>query len=205
MKRTIFALGAIALTLALVGGAWAGGKYVITSSHQVKPGSLTGANIKTHSLTLRDISPSVVGAFVPPGGQGTRGPAGPRGPKGDTGATGPQGLQGPKGDQGPMGPKGPPGVSDYQVFTTTQEFGPFGIGGSWCGAPNANTSNEGWVVVGGGAQFSSEDVQAGAAVVDSWPNTSDPNNPGWNIQINNTALKDPVTVYAVCLKEDSKS
>jgi len=201
MKRTIIALGAIALALALAGGALAGKRYLITSSSQVKDGALTGADIKNHSLQARDISPSVLGAFVPPS-QGSTGPAGPQGPKGDTGPAGPQG---PRGDAGPQGPKGPPGVSDYQVFTTTQEFGPFGIGGSWCGAPNANTSNEGWIVVGGGAEFSSEDVQAGAAVVDSWPNTNDSNNPGWNIQINNTALKDPVTVYAVCLKEDSKS
>jgi hypothetical protein len=109
MKRTIIALGAIALALALAGGAWAGRKYLITSSSQVKPGSLTGANIKNHSLTARDISPSVLGAFVPPS-QGGTGPAGPQGPKG---ATGPQG---PKGDTGPQGPPGPQGsVANYEV------------------------------------------------------------------------------------------
>ena len=109
MKRTILALGAIAIALALAGGAWAGKKYIITSSSQVKPGSLTGVNIKNHSLTLKDFSQGAVGAFVPPGGTGARGP---RGLKGDTGATGPQGLQGlqgPKGDTGAQGPKGDPG------------------------------------------------------------------------------------------------
>jgi hypothetical protein len=49
-------------------------------------------------------------------------------------------------------------------------------------------------VVGGGAQFSGADVRNGAAVIDSWPNTNDPLNPGWNIQVNNTALQDSVTV-----------
>ena len=107
MKRTILALGVIALALALAGGAWAGKRYLITSSSQVKPGSLTGADIKNHSLTLKDVSSGAKGAFEPPVVQGSRGPAGPRGPKGDTGATGPAGPQGPQGPQGPAGPKAP--------------------------------------------------------------------------------------------------
>jgi hypothetical protein len=56
MKRTILALGAIALALALAGGAWAGKTYLITSSSQVKPGSLTGVNVKNHSLGLKDLN-----------------------------------------------------------------------------------------------------------------------------------------------------
>lgn len=124
MKRTIVALGAIALALALAGGAWAGKRYLITSSSQVKPGSLTGANIKNHSLTLKDISQGAVGAFEPPS-QGNRGPKGPKGdtgaqgPKGDTGAQGPQGNQGPQGqqgDKGDTGPRGPQGsLVNYEV------------------------------------------------------------------------------------------
>lgn len=123
MSRTVLALGAIALALALAGGAWAGKRYVITSSSQVKPGSLTGKSIKSHSLTLRDLSPGIVGAFVPPGG--STGPAGPQGPRGDTGASGPAGPegatgpQGPKGDTGPAGPQGPRGpqgsLVNYEV------------------------------------------------------------------------------------------
>ncbi|HEU5216197.1 MAG TPA: hypothetical protein VFU30_11710 [Gaiellaceae bacterium] len=106
MKRTILALGAIALALALAGGAWAGKRYIITSSSQVKPGSLTGGDIKNHSLTLKDLSRGAAGAFVPPGGTGTRGP---RGPKGDTGATGAQGPTGATGAQGPTGATGAQG------------------------------------------------------------------------------------------------
>ena len=125
MKRTVLALGAIALALALAGGAWAGKRYIITSSSQVKPGSLTGGDIKNHSLTLRDLSRGAAGAFVPPGSTGSRGPAGPRGPQGATGATGPQGPQGeagatgpqgPKGDKGDTGPRGPQGsLVNYEV------------------------------------------------------------------------------------------
>jgi hypothetical protein len=47
MKRTIIALGAIAFALALAGGAWAGKRYVITTSAQVKP----------HSLSYNNLSP----------------------------------------------------------------------------------------------------------------------------------------------------
>lgn len=125
MKRTILALGVIALALALAGGAWAGKRYLITSSSQVKDGALTGADIKDHSLTLKDMASGAKGAFEPPVSQGRRGPAGPRGPKGNAGATGaegPQGAtgsQGPQGQQGPAGPKGPRGpqgsVANYEV------------------------------------------------------------------------------------------
>lgn len=109
MKRTILALGVIGLALALAGGAFAGKRYLITSSSQVKPGSLTGADIKNHSLTLKDIASGAKGAFEPPVVQGSRGPTGPRGPKGATGATGPAGPAGPAGPTGPAGPQGPAG------------------------------------------------------------------------------------------------
>jgi Collagen triple helix repeat (20 copies) len=119
MKRTIIALGAIALALALASGAWAGKKYLITSSAQVKPGSLTGLNIMNHSLTLRDLTRSAAGAFLPPGSKGSRGPRGPRGaagPAGPQGASGPQGPKGDKGDKGDTGPRGPQGsLVNYEV------------------------------------------------------------------------------------------
>lgn len=105
MKRTILALGTIALALALAGGAWAGKRYVVTSSAQVKAGSLTGANIKDHSVGLADLSGNAHAAL-----KGTAGPAGQEGPNG---ATGPQGQQGPKGDAGPQGPRG--SLANYEV------------------------------------------------------------------------------------------
>ena len=36
-----------------------------------------------------------------------------------------------------------------------------GIGGAWCGAPTANTSNQGWVVLGVGAELTSDQASAG--------------------------------------------
>jgi hypothetical protein len=112
MKRTVLALGAIALALALAGGTWAGKRYIITSSHQVKPGVLTGANLKNHSVGLRQLDKTVqkdMRSGGPQGPAGPKGDTGARGPKGGTGATGargPIGLQGPKGDTGARGPYG---------------------------------------------------------------------------------------------------
>ncbi len=132
MKRTIIALGAIALALALACGAWAGKRYLITSSSQVKPGSLTGQNIKNHSLGLNDLSRKAKA--------GLKGVRGQRGPKGDTGATG---LQGPKGDKGDKGDPGTPAHlllrlsgdfsgTNASVATSLDgvQFGPYANGGN---------------------------------------------------------------------------
>ena len=100
MQRTIIALGAIALTLALAGGALAGKKYLITSSSQVKNGS----------LALPDLSKGARNAL-----KGERGPAGRQGPKGDTGGQGPKGDKGDKGDSG---------VNSPLVFGPYQAAGP---------------------------------------------------------------------------------
>jgi len=107
MKRTILALGVIALALALAGGAWAGQHYLITSSSQVEPGSLTGKNIKNHSLGPNDLSNDATEHLQ--GKRGARGPAGPAGPAGPVGLAGPAGPVGPAGPAGPVGPAGPAG------------------------------------------------------------------------------------------------
>jgi hypothetical protein len=160
-------------------------------------------------------SPGGKGATGPEGPAGPAGPAGPEGPEGPEGPAGPpggppgpagpEGPEGPEGPAGPAGPEGPAGadgVSGYEVFTSTQDFGPGGIGGAWCGAPDANTEDEGWAVVGGGATLTSADVDAGVAVVSSWPNLDDPLNPGWNVQLNKPENVNPgeVKLWAVCVK-----
>ena len=142
MKRTIIALGAIALALALAGGAWAGERYLITSSSQVRPGSLTGKNVKDHSLGLNDLSTDAK--------TGLKGARGRRGPQGDTGPTGPQGPQGPQGPKGDKGDKGDPGRpaptllrldgdfsgTNASVATTLDgvQFGPYANGGNTGGS-----------------------------------------------------------------------
>jgi len=116
MKRTILALGTIALALALAGGAWAGKQYMITSSRQVKPGA----------LTLRNLSKGAVRHLH--GAKGKRGATGPRGPKGDTGAPGQKGDKGDKGDSG---------INSPLVYTFAGATGPdTGICSDNNGAPN---------------------------------------------------------------------
>ncbi len=122
MKRTLLAFGVIALALALAGGAWAGKRYIITSSSQVKNGSLTGADIRNHSLKLTDFAkgtPHQLVAAANKQGISVQGIGGPEGPKGNTGPQGPSGPQGPKGDKGPQGPDGPRGpqgsLVNYEV------------------------------------------------------------------------------------------
>jgi len=88
MKRTILALGTIALALALAGGAWASKRYVITSSSQVKNGALTGADIKNHSLGIADLTEGTMHRLESGGSHGSKGDKGDQGPKGDKGDSG---------------------------------------------------------------------------------------------------------------------
>jgi hypothetical protein len=125
LKGTLLALGTIALALALAGGAWAGKRYIVTSSSQVKNGSLTGADIKNHSLAFGDLARGTAHQLelaARQHGISVQGVGGPRGPKGNTGPQGPKGDQGPqgnkgdKGDEGPQGPPGPQGsLVNYEV------------------------------------------------------------------------------------------
>ena len=102
MKRTVLALGVIALALALAGGAWAGKRYLITSSSQVKDGALTGADIQNHSLSLADLTGRATNRLEASNQQGQQGPKGDKGDPGDQGVQGPQGKPGPRGPQGSL-------------------------------------------------------------------------------------------------------
>ena len=115
----------------------------------VRNGSLTGADIKNHSLDVSELSKGVLGHLR--GAHGARGPQGPAGPKGDTGA------QGPTGPQGPAGPQGPPGTpapllhrlsgdfsgTNASVATSLDgvQFGPYSDGGAWGGSVRYDGAN----------------------------------------------------------------
>jgi hypothetical protein len=94
----------VAVTLALVfamsGGAYAAGRYVITSTKQIKPGVL--AQLK--------------------GRAGSVGPQGPAGPAGAQGATGAAGAAGAKGEPGASGKEGPPGKNGENGKNGTTGF-----------------------------------------------------------------------------------
>jgi hypothetical protein len=114
MKRSFVVFGVIALVLVVSSGAIAAQKFLITSSAQVKPGVLTGGNIKNGSLSAIEFSAAAKaalrGAQGPAGVQGLVGPAGPAGVAGPRGTSGSTGSQGPAGSQGPQGPQGAVGA-----------------------------------------------------------------------------------------------
>ncbi len=100
----------VAMTLALVfamsGGAYAAGKYLITSTKQISPKVLK----------------SLVGKAGPAGKNGTNGINGASGAPGEKGAQGPQGPQGPEGKEGKAGEpgkEGKAGTNGTTGFTET--------------------------------------------------------------------------------------
>lgn len=93
-------IASLALVLAMSGGAFAAGRYLITSTKQIKPSVLAQLKGKPGSA----------------GAQGSQGAAGAVGPQG---AAGLQGAAGPQGSQGPQGPAGPAGQNGTTGFTET--------------------------------------------------------------------------------------
>jgi hypothetical protein len=97
-------IATIALVFAMSGGAYAAGKYLITSTKQISPKVLktlqgkAGARGATGPQGLA----GTAGAGSP-GSQGPTGPAGPGGPKGETGAPGAPGINGKNGTNGKEG------------------------------------------------------------------------------------------------------
>jgi hypothetical protein len=109
--RKRFTYANVALTVALLfamsGGAYAAGKYLITSTKQISPKvlkSLKGANGKA----------------------GATGPQGPAGPAGATGPQGPAGGSGQKGEKGERGEKGETGAAGQNGTTGFTETLPSG-------------------------------------------------------------------------------
>ena len=102
-KRLTYAnvIMTVALVFAMSGGAYAAGKYLITSTKQINPKVLK-------SLTGK------VGPAGKAGAAGATGPAGPAGPAGPVGPTGPGGAAGAKGDVGPTGAAGAKGAAGAQ-------------------------------------------------------------------------------------------
>jgi hypothetical protein len=214
MKRTILALGTIALVLAIAGGAWAGKRYVITSSSQVKNGSLTGADIQNHSLNLADLGNGTMHTLESKGPRGPKGDTGLQGPKGDTG---PQGDKGDKGDTGPQGPPGPHGPSGfdgafYSVQTYTETIGVGAIATAACD-PNDDANSQKYVAISGGVQDadSATDMTSNSdqvAVAASFPGRMDWNTDtpktgrldGWIVQFAHVGQQDNnLAVWALCV------
>jgi hypothetical protein len=193
VKKGIVAIAALFGVLAITSGAFAAQHYLITSSSQIKDGT----------VRLADLAPGARKALH--GNTGAKGDLGPAGP------------QGPKGNAGPQGPKG---VSGYEVRTwryskddANSDMGP-GYSGVGSGAIATVACSPGKVALGGGywftsehdSGFNSEAIRDGSGVVASFPgrmdwstNTVKPNDSsGWIVQVNNKVNAADMTLYVIC-------
>jgi hypothetical protein len=94
LKKGITLVAVLVGVLAVTSGAFAARQYMITSSSQIKDGS----------VKLHDLSPAARKALRGSNGaKGDNGPAGPQGPKGDTGVAGAPGKDGKDGKNGEPG------------------------------------------------------------------------------------------------------
>ena len=200
MKKGITLIAVLAAVLAVTSGAFAANHYLVTSSSQIKNGTIAAS----------DLSSAARKALK-----------GQQGWKGETGATGAQGPQGPKGDPGAQGPHGPAGVSGYEVKTwryskddANSDMGP-GYVGVGSGAIATVACSPGKVALGGGYRFTSAGdngfnspaISDGSGVVASFPgrmdwdtNTVKPNNnTGWIVQVNNKVNLADMTMYVICV------
>jgi Collagen triple helix repeat (20 copies) len=94
----------IALLFAMSGGAYAAGRYLITSTRQISPTVLKALKGGKGPAGANG-APGSLGAQGAPGSQGSQGP------KGDTGAGGAKGETGQTGEQGAEGEPGPAGAT----------------------------------------------------------------------------------------------
>jgi len=196
LKKGIAVIAALFGVLAITSGAFAAQHYLITSSSQIKDGT----------VRLADLAPGARKALH--GNLGAKGDLGPAGP------------QGPKGNAGPQGPKGSDGVSGYEVRTwryskddANSDAGP-GYVGVGSGAIATVACSDGKVALGGGYRFTSEHdngfnsqaLRDGSGVIASFPgrmdwntNTIKPNNnTGWIVQVNDKVNLADMTMYVIC-------
>ena len=209
LKKALTVLAALVAVLTITSGAFAAHHYLITSSSQIKDGTVALPDLSSGARK------ALQGQKGDTGANGPQGQTGAQGPKGDRGANGPQG---PKGDPGAQGPKG---VSGYEVRTwryskddANSDMGPgyVGVGG---GAIATVACSPGKVAIGGGYRFTSEGdagfnssaVSDGSGVIASFPgrmdwstNTVKPNDDsGWIVQVNDKVNAADMTLYVVCV------
>jgi hypothetical protein len=196
VKKGIAAIAALFGVLAITSGAFAAQHYLITSSSQIKDGTVRVADLAPGARKSLQGDKGTKGDTGLAGPQGLKGAAGPQGPKGDAGPQGPKGDAGPQGPKGgagaqgnagPQGPKGSDGVSGYEVRTwryskddDNSDMGP-GYVGVGSGAIATVACSPGKVALGGGYWFTSEHdngfnseaIRDGSGVVASFPGRMD--------------------------------
>jgi Collagen triple helix repeat (20 copies) len=120
----------VALVLASSGGAYAAGRYLITSTKQISPKVLK-------ALRGAPGANGAAGSTGNAGPAGAAGPAGPQGPAGPAGTAGAKGEPGAKGEDGKPGEKGAPGTTG---FTETLPTGKTETGVWTASSPAGNGS-----------------------------------------------------------------
>ena len=118
-------VASLALVFAMSGGAYAAGRYLITSTKQINPKvlrALKGASGKAGAAGPK----GAAGAGGPAGQPGAQGPQGPAGGPGKDGVEGKQGKEGKEGPPGPLTKTLPAGASEtgaWNVASNTDDFG----------------------------------------------------------------------------------
>jgi hypothetical protein len=130
LKKGIVAIAAVFGMLAITSGAFAAHHYLITSSSQIKNGT----------VRLADLAPGAREALH--GHKGAKGNAGAQGPKGEAG---PQGPQGPAGKPAPTLQRLAGDFSGTNASVATSldgvQFGPYSDGGAWGGSVRYDGAN----------------------------------------------------------------
>jgi hypothetical protein len=188
MRKLIAVTAVLALTLAIVGGAGATVRALITGA-QIADGTIHSRDVADRTIVGRDISLRTIRALR--GQRGADGPQGSPGPPGPAGATGPVGPAGPAGPAGPQGRQGPPGgVSGYTVVVGADTASPSGELAQAVAACPAGT-----VPLGGGAV-----TDAGLPnLVESFPADLGEGTLGWVATVwNGEPDADTVNAVATC-------
>jgi hypothetical protein len=176
MSRDLLPTPSLAVSITALVVAMGGTGYAATklSGSNIKTGTITGKQIKSHSLGTGKLSAKTIvqlhGATGPAGPAGAAGPAGPAGARGPAGATSIAGL---------TRPQTPPVDLQPGVQKTTTVPCPSGT-----------------VVVGGGVSAASSSTQVN--INSSYPLSED----SWRADVNNGSNSvTSFTVYAICVQQ----
>jgi hypothetical protein len=218
LKKAITVIAALVAVLAVTSGAFAAKQYMITSSKQIKKGSISLANLSHHARKALHGAKGATGSQGPQGLTGVQGPqgltgtSGAQGSKGDSGSQGPQGLtgvQGPQGLTGPQGPKGDAGTpGDSYLDGAYYSVAYYDVGDTNGGAiATVACKAPSDTAISGGV--STDDYTKTVPVGQSFPgrmdwntNTPKPNRlDGWIVQFasQNGSAPEKVKVWALCV------
>jgi len=114
-------IATVALVFALTGGAYAAGRYVITSTRQISPKVLK-------ALTGKVGARGLAGTQGPAGTAGAQGVAGQQGAKGEPGSEGKEGKEGKPGEKGVKGLEGSPWAAGGTLPSEATETGVWSFG-----------------------------------------------------------------------------